>query len=84
LPYDPLTSAAIRHRLQLYARRARLDGTMIGAHAFRHSHATRQVDAGVHPQVLGDILGHRRPSSTSAYVRVAMRRLRRIALPVPQ
>jgi hypothetical protein len=30
------------------------------------------------------ILGHRRPESTSAYVRVALRRLRPLALPVPR
>jgi hypothetical protein len=34
--------------------------------------------------VVGEILGHRRPQSTSAYIRVAMRRLRRVALPVPR
>jgi len=84
LPYGPLTTAAIRHRLQLYARRAGVDGAGIGAHTFRHSHATRQIDAGAHPQMVGDILGHRRPQSTSAYIRVAMRRLRRVALPVPR
>jgi integrase len=84
LPYGPLTTAAIRHRMQMYARRAGLDATGIGAHTFRHSHATRQIDAGAHPQVVGEILGHRRPQSTSAYIRVAMRRLRRVALPVPR
>lgn len=37
LPYGPLTTAAIRHRMQMYARRAGLDATGIGAHTFRHS-----------------------------------------------
>ncbi|MBV8707490.1 MAG: tyrosine-type recombinase/integrase [Acidobacteriaceae bacterium] len=50
----------------------------------RHSHATRQVDAGTSLKMVGDILGHRRPSSTSVYVRVALRRLRTVALPVPR
>ena len=57
---------------------------MIGAHALRHSHASRQIDAGANLQVLGAILGHRRPASTSRYVRVALRRLRTVALPVPR
>jgi integrase len=84
LPYAPLTSAAVRHRIQQYARRAGLDHATIGAHAFRHSHATRQIDTGANPKVVSDILGHRRPSSTSVYVRVALRRLRTVALSIPR
>jgi len=84
LPYDPLTSSAIRHRIHDYARRVGIEAAVIGAHAFRHSHATRQINAGANPNVVGDILGHRRPSSTSVYVRVAIRRLRVVALPVPR
>jgi site-specific recombinase XerD len=84
LPYAPLTSGAIRHRIREYAGRVGIEAPVIGAHAFRHSHATRQIDAGANPQVVGDILGHRRPSSTSVYVRVALRRLRTVALPVPR
>jgi site-specific recombinase XerD len=84
MPYTPLTSGAIRHRIHHYARQAGVDAPVIGAHAFRHSHATRQIDAGANPKVVSDILGHRRPSSTSVYVRVALRRLRGVALPVPR
>lgn len=84
MPYEPLTSGAIRHRIRHYAHQAGIDVHVIGAHVFRHSHATRQIDAGANPKVLSDILGHRRPSSTSVYVRVALRRLRTVALPVPQ
>jgi site-specific recombinase XerD len=57
---------------------------VLGAHAFRHSHASRQVDLGVNIKVVSDILGHRSSSSTSIYVRVAMKRLRAVALPVPR
>ena len=84
MPYTPFTSGAIRHRIRHYARQAGIDAPVIGAHAFRHSHATRQIDAGANPKVVSDILGHRRPSSTSVYVRVALRRLRGVALPVPR
>jgi len=55
-----------------------------GSHVLRHSHACRQIEGGAPPKVVSDILGHRRPSSTSAYVRVATERLRRMALPVPK
>lgn len=84
MPYEPMTSAAIRHRVRHYARLAGISAKIIGAHAFRHSHAARQVDAGANIKVVSDILGHRSSSSTSIYVRVALRRLRTVALPVPR
>ena len=84
MPYEPLTSGAIRHRIRYYAQQAGVSAKVIGAHAFRHSHATRQVDAGANLKVISDILGHRRSSSTSVYVRVALRRLRMVGLPVPR
>ena len=84
MPYRPITSGAIRHRIRLYADQAGVTAPVLGAHAFRHSHACRQIDNGANVKVVSDILGHRRPSSTSVYVRVALRRLRAVALPVPR
>jgi integrase len=84
MPYLPITSAAIRHRIRYYAARAAVSAKVIGAHAFRHSHASRQVDGGANVKVVSEILGHRSASSTSAYVRVAINRLRRVGLPVPR
>jgi integrase/recombinase XerD len=84
MPYEPMTSSAIRFRIRHYARLAGISAKVIGAHAFRHSHASRQVDAGANIKVVSDILGHRSSSSTSVYVRVALRRLRTVALPVPR
>lgn len=84
IPYAPLTSGGIRHRIREYAQQAGVTAKVLGAHVFRHTHTTRQVDAGTNLNVLGDILGHRRPSSTSVYVRVALRRLRQVGLPVPR
>jgi integrase/recombinase XerD len=84
LPHQALTSSAVRHQVCKYARRAGVTVSPLGAHVFRHSHATRQVDAGVPAKIVGDILGHRRPSSTSVYIRLALRRLRTVGLPVPR
>lgn len=84
MPYESITSGAIRHRIRYYAGLAGVSATVIGAHAFRHSHASRQVDAGANIKVVSDILGHRSSSSTSVYVRVALKRLRIVALPVPR
>jgi site-specific recombinase XerD len=84
LPHRPLTSSVLRHQARKYADRAGLVVGKLGAHVFRHSHATRQIDAGASLKIVGDILGHRRPSSTSVYVRLALRRLRGVGLPVPR
>ena len=84
MPYEPITSGAIRHRIRYYARLAGISTKVIGAHAFRHSHASRQIDSGANLKVVSDILGHRSSSSTSVYVRVALERLRVVALPVPR
>jgi integrase/recombinase XerD len=84
MPYEPITSSAIRHRIGHYARLAGIPAKVIGAHAFRHSHASRQIDSGANVKVVSDILGHRSSSSTSVYVRVAVKRLRTVALPVPR
>jgi site-specific recombinase XerD len=84
MPYNPITSGAIRHRIRYYARLAGISARVLGAHVFRHSHASRQVDSGVNIRIVSDILGHRSSSSTSVYVRVALKRLRIVALPVPR
>lgn len=84
MPYEPITSGAIRHRIRLYARQAGVSTKVIGAHAFRHSHASRQVDSGANLKVVSEILGHRSSSSTSVYIRVALKRLRGLGLPVPR
>lgn len=84
MPYRPITSGAIRHRIRLYATHAGIAAEVIGAHVFRHSHASRQVDSGANLKVVSEILGHRSCSSTSVYVRVALKRLRSVGLPVPR
>lgn len=84
MPYSPITSGAIRHRIRHYASKAGVAADVIGAHAFRHSHASRQVDAGANLKIVSEILGHRSSSSTSVYVRVAIKHLRGVGLPVPR
>ncbi len=76
-------STAIGSIFQARARAAGLR-LAVGSHALRHSYATRQVDQGAPLKLVGDILGHRTPDSTSVYVRVALQRMRPLALPVPR
>ncbi len=83
-PFKPLACAVtIRHILHSAAHRARVSAPFMGTHVLRHTHACRQLELGTSPKVIGDILGHRDPHSTSAYLRVATARLRELALPVP-
>lgn len=83
LPPRPMSTSAVRHMIRKYAQLAHVSADVIGAHAFRHSYATRQVELGANLKVVGDLLGHRDPESTSVYVRVALQHLRAVALSVP-
>lgn len=85
VPHRPLSSAAaVRHRLVEHARAAGVSAPYLGSHVLRHTHAARQMELGASPKIIGDILGHRDPESTSTYLRVATEGLRRMALPVPR
>ena len=84
MPFSPLSaSSAVRHILVKHAKAAGLNAPYLGSHVLRHSNAARQVDLGIRPQVLSDLLGHRDPESISAYVRIATETLREVSLPVP-
>ena len=84
MPFGPLSSSsAVRHILIKHARLAGIDAPFLGSHVLRHSNAARQLDTGTRPRVLSDLLGHRDPTSVSAYVRIATESLREISLPVP-
>lgn len=77
-------SSAVRHILCRWAARAQVQAVFLGSHALRHAHACRQMELGTRPKLIGDILGHRDPKSTSVYLRVATEKLRELALPVPR
>lgn len=83
MPHERMSGSAVRHCVRDHTRAAGIRGG-IGAHVLRHTHASRQIDGGAPPKTVGDILGHRDPRSTSVYVRVAIRRLRALSLPVPR
>lgn len=85
VPHAPISGAsAVRHRLVKYAQSAGVSAAYLGSHVLRHTHACRQMELGTPPKLIGDILGHTEPNSTSAYLRVATKRLRQIALAVPR
>ena len=55
-----------------------------GPHSFRHAHAVSLLRAAVPLKTIGDLLGHRAPSSTSVYLKLATEDLRSVGLEVPQ
>lgn len=84
LPHVAFSSSAIRFAIRKYAGKAGLQAPVLGGHVLRHSHASRQIDQRTPPRILSSILGHRDWESTSTYTRVAVQRLRGLALPVPR
>jgi integrase/recombinase XerD len=54
-----------------------------GPHAFRHARAVSLLRAAVPLKAIGDILGHRSPLSTGAYLKLATEDLRSVALDIP-
>lgn len=55
-----------------------------GAHALRHTAATRMYNRGATLKEIGDILGHRQLNSTGVYTRVERSQLAAVALPWPE
>lgn len=54
-----------------------------GTHAFRYAHAVNLLRAQVPLKTIGDLLGHRSPTSTAGYLKLATNDLRSVALEVP-
>jgi len=82
-PFGRFSGGAVRDILQAAAHRAGVSAPCLGTHVLRHTHATRQLELSTPFKLIGDILGHRDPDSTSVYTRVPSERLRDISLPVP-
>lgn len=83
-PYRALQSSSvlsniIGHHLQA----ANIQVQCKGAHAFRHSFASRMLAQGHSIKAIADVLGHRHLSSTFIYTKVDFRHLQTVALPWP-
>ncbi len=82
-PGGVLKSTAVIEAFQAWSRRSGLDIPFKGVHCIRHSYALHLLRQGVPLKTIGDVLGHRSPESTTAYLRLATEDLRTVALPVP-
>jgi site-specific recombinase XerD len=79
-PRLPIGSAAVSARASHYIRKACIQVSRAGSHTLRHTCVQRLVDADFSLKTIGDYVGHRSPSSTQIYSKVAIEALRQVAL----
>jgi integrase len=79
-PYTPISHWCASQRAGVYIRAAGIEVRRPGSHTFRHSCVQRLVDADVPFKVIGDYVGHRVPQSTMIYGKVAIHKLRALAI----
>lgn len=79
-PPGPLTHAGVSCRASHYLHRAGIPVARAGSHTLRHTCVQRLVEAGFPLKTIGDYVGHRSPSSTEIYAKLAVDRLREVAL----
>ena len=78
-PIRPITGGAIGHVVRSRLDRIGVTGKCRGPHALRHGTAQHLLDNGLSMKEVGDYLGHRGISATSAYARVRLGALREVA-----
>jgi integrase/recombinase XerD len=78
-PCEPITHSAVSCRAAHYLRQAGIVVPRPGSHTLRHTCVQRLVDAGWPLKPIGDYVGHRSPSSTEIYSKVAVEVLRDVA-----
>jgi integrase/recombinase XerD len=79
-PVTPIGSAAVSACAGKYLRRAGVQVPRPGSHTLRHTCVQRLVDRDFSLKTIGDYIGHRSPSSTQIYSKVAIEALRQVAL----
>jgi site-specific recombinase XerD len=79
-PFTPLGSYSISARAEVYLHAAGIEVPRPGSHTFRHTCMQHLVEADVPFKVIGDYVGHRTPAATQIYGKVALHKLRELAL----
>ena len=78
-PLRPLSRSAMWYVVGSRLDRIGITGKRRGPHALRHGAAQHLLDHGLSMKEVGDYLGHRSVSATSAYARVQLSALREVA-----
>jgi integrase len=79
-PFSPITHESISGLAARHIVAAGIEVPRPGSHTLRHSCVQRLVEADVAFKVIGDYVGHRRAESTLVYAKVALHRLRQLAI----
>lgn len=79
-PQTPMSWASVSMRAVRYLHKAGIQVPRPGSHTLRHTCVQRLVDVGFDLKTIGDYVGHRSPSSTEVYTKVAVETLREVAL----
>jgi len=84
-PYHALVhSNSLSAIVERHLRKAGIEVTSKGAHAFRHGFATRMLQEGHSLKAVADVLGHRHLSTTFIYTKVDFNSLKEVALRWPK
>jgi len=79
-PFRPLMYWDVSQRATWHLRRAGVQIPRAGSHTLRHGCAQRLVEGDVPFKVIGDYLGHRTDVATQIYTKVAVHKLRQLAM----
>ena len=84
-PYHALVSSnSLSAMVERYLRKADIQVSSKGAHAFRHGFATRMLQAGHSLKAIADVLGHRHLGTTFIYTKVDFNSLKQVGLAWPK
>ena len=84
-PYQALAhSNALSAIVERHLRKAGIEVSSKGAHAFRHCFATRMLQEGHSLKAVADVLGHRHLATTFIYTKVDFNSLKEVALHWPK
>ena len=80
MPYSPMSHWTVSKRVASRLRAVGVQVPRAGSHTLRHTCVQRLVESNVPFKVIGDYVGHRREESTLLYGKVALHRLRQLAI----
>lgn len=80
MPYTPMNNWSVASAVGAHLRAAGVQVPRPGSHTLRHTCVQRLVESDVSFKVIGDYVGHRQQASTLVYAKVALHRLRQLAI----
>ena len=83
---EPVSSPTIHSIVTRYMRKANIkdwQNKKHGAHSLRHSLATNLLKRNIPMPIISTVMGHQNTATTSVYLSVDVKKLRKCALPIP-